>query len=108
MDPATLLFAIIVARVIMRAMWESGTDQARAEVRRARDAIRRDLQARRSAAAARLWRRLEAGRAAGPIYPMWWLWAAFRTGGALRRAARRRRRPAERRRRPVRGTNGPA
>ena len=97
MDPVSaLIFAAIVTHVIMRAAAQAGADQARAEARRAADAVRRDLQARRTAAAGRLRQRLDAGRAAGPVYPLWWAWAAVRTAGAIRRTFRQRRRPAER------------
>ncbi|HEY3958516.1 MAG TPA: hypothetical protein VGM53_34565 [Streptosporangiaceae bacterium] len=109
MDPfSALIFSMIVATVIMRAAGQAGADQARTELRRARAAIRRDLRARRSAAARRIMTRLEAGRASGPVYPMWWAWAAVRSAGALRRAARQRRRPAEAGRRPPGRTTGPA
>lgn len=109
MDPVSaMVFSVIVASVIMRAAGQAGADQARVELGRAGEAIRRDLRGRRTKAARRVMTRLEAGRAAGPAYPMWWLWAAVRCAGALRRAARQRRRAAEGRRHlPGPSTTGP-
>jgi hypothetical protein len=107
-DPVSaLVIAFIVGTAIMRSAGQAAADQARAEVSRAADAVRADLRGRRTAAAARLGARLEAGRAAGPVYPMWWAWAGVRAAGALRRAARQRRRTAERRPGPARATTGP-
>jgi hypothetical protein len=90
-----IICILIITHLIMRAAAQAGADQARTEVRRAGDAIRRDLGARRSAAAGRLRSRLDAGRDAGPVYPLWWAWAALRGGSAVRRAWRQNRRPAE-------------
>jgi hypothetical protein len=107
-DPVTaLVVAFIVTSAIMRAAGQAAADQARVEAARAADAIRADIRGRRTAAARRLSARLEAGRAAGPVYPMWWAWAAVRAAGALRRGARQRRREAERRLGPSRSTTGP-
>ena len=109
MDPVTaLIFAVLVARVIMKAAGEAAADQARAEASRAAGAIRSDIRGRRTAAARRQGARLDAGRAAGPVYPMWWAWAAVRAARALHRGARQRRRDAERRPGPSRPTTGPA
>jgi len=108
MDPVTaLIFAVLAAHVIMKAAAQAGADQARAEARRAGQAIRQDLQGRRTAAAGRLAGRLDAGRAAGPAYPAWWAWAAVRAAGAVRRGARQRRRAAEAGRRPLSRPTGP-
>jgi hypothetical protein len=107
MDPFTIIFIVIAARAIVVAAGQAAADQARTERSRAADAIRRDLQGRRTAAAVRLGRRLEAGRAAGPVYPAWWAWAAVRAARALWWAARQQRRPAERRPWAVRATTGP-
>jgi hypothetical protein len=107
-DPlSALVFAILVTHVIMKAAGQAAADQARAELRTARAAVRRDLQRRRTAAADRLWRRLEASRVTGPRTGWWWAWAALRTRSALRRAWQQRRRPAEQRRRGGRPTTGP-
>jgi hypothetical protein len=107
-DPVSaLVIAFIIGTAIMRSAGQAAADQARAEARRAADTVRADLRGRRTAAARRLNGRLDAGRAAGPAYPMWWAWAAVRGAGALRRAARQRRRPAEQRRGPARSTTGP-
>jgi hypothetical protein len=107
-DPfSALIFAVIVTHVIMKAAGQAAVSQARTETQRARDAIRRDLEARRSVAAQRLRTRLDAGRATGPRAGWWWAWAGLRTAAALRRAYRQRRRPAEQRQRPLRGTTGP-
>jgi len=107
-DPVTaLVVAFIVTSAIMRAAGQAAADQARVEAARAADAIRADIRGRRTAAARRLSARLEAGRAAGPVYPMWWAWAAVRAAGGLRRGARQRRREAERRLGPSRSTTGP-
>ena len=102
-----IICILIITHMIMRAAGQAAADQTRTEVRRAGDAIRRDLGARRSEAAGRLRERLDAGRAAGPVYPLWWLWAAVRGGGAIRRAIRQRPRPAEVRGGPIRETTGP-
>jgi hypothetical protein len=95
MDPVSaLVLAMIFGTAVWRAAWQAAADQARVEVARGKDAVRADLR-----------RRLEAGRAAGPVYPMWWIWAAFRAGQAAR--GRQDRRYAEQR--PGAGaTTGPA
>jgi len=108
-DPfSALIFAAIVATIITRAAGQAGAAQARVELDRAREAIRADLAARRSAAAARLRQRLDAGRRTGPRAGWWWAWAALRASSALRRSARQARRPAERGRgRAGRPSTGP-
>jgi hypothetical protein len=106
-DPlSALIVAILITHVIMKAAAQSAADQARTEARRAGNAIRADLRGRRSAAARRLAARLDAGRKAGPVYPMWWAWAAVRGAGALRRGYRQRRRTAEAGRRPLNRPTG--
>lgn len=96
MDPiSALVFAFLMTHMIFRAAAEAAADQARAEARRAAGAVWRDIETRRSETAARLAARLEAGRASGPAYPMWWAWAGMRSASALRRAWRQGRRTAE-------------
>jgi len=108
MDPVTaLIFAAIATHYIMKAAAQAGLTQTRAELGRARDAIRSDLAGRRDAASARLRERLETGRRFGPRSGWWWAWAALRARSALRNIARRPRRPAESRPGRNRATTGP-
>lgn len=111
MDPVSaLIFAWICTHVIMRAAAEAAADQARAEIRRGRAAAATAVRARRSAIGTRAQRRLQAGRDAGPVYPMWWAWAAWRFAGWLldmRRSGRQDPRTAEPRGLRGRPTTGP-
>lgn len=106
MEPVTaVLLSLAAAWAIVRAAWDAGVDQAKAEARHAAAAIREDLRARRAAWAKELHKRLDEGRKGGPSTALWWGWAALRTARAVRRMLRREPREAEKR--SIRGTTGP-
>lgn len=107
MDPGSaMLFALIAAWRIVYGGAEAAGAQAAQEARAAADAIRTDLNGRRSAWARRLSDRIADGRAGGPATGMWWAWAAARTARAVRNGWRRAPRSAERAH-AIRGTTGP-
>lgn len=91
MDPlSALIFAAVVATMVVGGWWSAGSDQAAAERKTIGEAIVAELAARRGEMAARIRARLEEGYRAGPVYPMWWAWAAVRTAGTVRRVMRQR------------------
>jgi hypothetical protein len=107
MDPGSaMLFALIAAWRIVYGGAEAAGAQAAQEARAAADAIRTDLNGRRSEWARRLSDRIADGRAGGPATGMWWAWAAARTARAVRNGWRRAPRSAERAH-SIRETTGP-
>lgn len=107
MDPGSaMLFALIAAWRIVYGGAEAAGAQAAQEARAAAEAIRTDLNGRRSAWARRLSDRIAGGRAGGPATGMWWAWAAARTARAVRNGLRRAPRSAERAH-AIRGTTSP-
>lgn len=107
MDPVSaLVIACVAAWAMTRGAVDAAASQAAQEARAAADAIREDLRGRSEAWARTLADRIADGRKGGPATGMWWVWAAARTGRAVRDALRREPRQAERARQ-VRGTTGP-